>query len=216
MIDVLEVHQFISQTRRSGSSGLESDTEFNANLKAVDREIYRTLIPAYAKDDRIQKIFSGFIVRQPFTATGGSIDLPENFAKFIDVEFPGGKIVYPRNLNEKSVIKSSPISNPTLDSDEYFCFFGNDKVDFLPENVTAGHFIYIREAVPGEIRLDLTEDEDSDYLTPVKVRDIEWPEELFGLFSALMLEKYSVQFRETVIAEYANLGIQKELLNTQR
>jgi len=216
MIDVIELHQFISQTRRSGSSGLESDTEFNTNLKAVDKELYRTLIPMYAKDDRIQKIFMEFITRAPFTAVSGTANIPENFAKFIDVEFPGGKIVYPRNLNEKAGLKSSSVSNPTLESDEYFCFFENNKISFLPETVTAGHLVYIREAVPGEIRFDITEDEDSDYITPVKVRDIEWPEELFGLFSALMLEKYSVQFRETVIAEYANLGIQKEVINSTR
>src|SRR5690606_28245020 len=130
MIDVIELHQFISQTRRSGSSGLESDTEFNTNLKAVDKELYRTLIPMYAKDDRIQKIFMEFITRAPFTAVSGTANIPENFAKFIDVEFPGGKIVYPRNLNEKAGLKSSSVSNPTLESDEYFCFFENNKISF--------------------------------------------------------------------------------------
>lgn len=217
IMDVVRLYQFISQTRRSGSSGYESDTEFNANLSLVDEDVYRTLVPFYSKDDRIQKLMAPFLETSELPVTGGYIDIPADFNKYIDTIFgDGDKIVYPRNLNEKSRIKSSPIDNPDIDSEEYYCFFEGNRISYLPSDVKECSLVYLRVPVPGEIKFEYEEDEDNDYITPVQVRPIEWPDELFGLFAALMLEKYGFQNRESVAIEYSNLGINRELANTTR
>lgn len=217
MLDIVKLSKFVSQTRRSGSSGYESDEEFNINLAAVDVEVYRTLIPYYAKDDRIQKLFSPFIETEQLPIVNGRLAVPDNFEKYIDTVFDGGsKIVYPRNLNERAVIKSSSIQNPSVESEEYFCFFDKNEIIYLPQEVTSGELVYLRKSVPGEIKYNYVETEDSDYYTVEKVKDIEWDNELFGLFSALMLEKFGFQNRETVALEYANLGVQREIVNTDR
>lgn len=216
-MDVVRLYQFIAQTRRSGSSGHESDTEFNSNLSIVDKEVYRTMVPFYAKDDRIQKLMAPFLSNADLPVMDGYVDLPADFNKYIDTMFgDGDKIVYPRNLNEKSRIRSSPIDNPDLDSEEYYCFFEGSRISYLPAEVEECSLVYLRVPVPGEIRFEYEEDEENDYITPVQVRPVEWPEELFGLFSALMLEKFGFQNRESVAIEYSNLGINRELANTTR
>lgn len=216
-IDIVKLYQFVSQTRRSGSSGYESDDEFNANVSVVDNELYRSLIPFYSKDDRIQKLFAPFVQTKPLTLVKGAANLPDDFTKYIDTIFEGGsKIVYPRNLNERAVIKSSAIQNPSVSSEEYFVFFDGAKVSYLPESLTKGDLVYIRTSVPGEIKFNYVASEESDYFTAEKVKDIEWPDELFGLFAAMLLEKYGFQNRESVALEYANLGIERNIVNTQR
>lgn len=216
-ISITELYQFISQTRRSGSSGFESDVEFNTNLALVDKEVYRTLVPFYSKDDRIQKLLSQFVTRQTLPIVNGAMTVPENYTKYIDTVFgDGGKIVYPRNLNERAVIKSSPIDNPSVSSSEYFCFFDGNKVLYLPESLSTGTLVYLRVSVPGEIKYNYTEASDADYIDVEQVKPIEWSNELFGLFSALMLEKYGYQNRESIAVEYSQLGIQREIANTTR
>lgn len=213
MIDIRDVYQFVTQTKRSGTSGYDSEDDWNANIKSTEIDIYRTLVPLYAKDDRIQKIFSPFVKTLDFpNISNGSIEVPEDFDKYIDTIFEdGSKIVYPRNLNEKSRILSSPIQNPTLNSDEYFCFFNGSKIDFLPQDVEECKLVYLRKPVPASISFQLHESDDEDYIRLNVIKNSEWPDEIFNLYCAVLLEKFGFQNRETIATEYGRLGIERNV-----
>lgn len=216
MIDIREVHQFVTQTKRSGTSGYDNKAEWNANIKSTEIEIYRDLIPLYAKDDRIQKFMNPFLetVSLPVT-TEGYVTLPDNFNKYVDTIFgEGDKIVYPRNINEKSTILASSILNPKIESDEYFCFFEGNRISYLPKEVTDAKVVYLRKPVPAEIDFILEETDDRDYIRVSPIKDSEWPEELFNLYCAIMLEKFGFQNRESVAIEYGRLGIEKNIKQT--
>lgn len=213
MIDIRDVYQFVTQTKRSGTSGYDSEDDWNTNLKSTEIDIYRTLVPFYAKDDRIQKLFSPFVKTEDYpNISNGSILLPSDFDKYIDTIFDdGSKMVYPRNLNERSKILSSPIQNPSVSSDEYFCFFNGGKIDYLPKDVEECQLVYLREPVSALISFQVEETDDEDYIRLNVIRNSEWPEEMFNLYCAILLEKFGYQNRETIAAEYGRLGIERNV-----
>lgn len=213
MIDIREVYQFVTQTKRSGTSGYDSDEDWNANLKSTEIEIYRTLVPMYAKDDRIQKALNPFVKTQDYpNIYNGTISLPSDFNKYIDTSFgDGDKMVYPRNLNEKSRILSSPIDNPSITSDEYFCFFKGSTIEYLPKEVDSCSLVYLREPIPASVEFELKEEDDEDYIRLKVIRNSEYPNELFNLYCAILLEKFGYQNRETVAVEYGRLGIERNV-----
>lgn len=215
-ISVVSLYNYLSSMQRTGSSGYQTEDDFNTNISAVTKEIFRTLLPYYAKDEQIQYLLNHLIVRSNVDIQSSPIPFPSDYAKYVDTHTGTGKIIYPRNINEKEVILSSPIDNPTIKSSEYYCFFEGRSISYLPEGIGQASLIYIRYPKEGKIRFRVVETDMRDYVEAESVEDIDFPNDMFALFSAYMLEKFGVQNRESIALEYSSLGIDRGIINIDR
>lgn len=214
-ISVVELYDYLAQTQKTGSSGYQRESEINANIEVVTMEIFRLLLPWYAKDEQIQYLLSHLIAEEDVTISG-TLRIPDGYSKYIDTHTGNGKIVYPRNINEYERILASPIDNPTKDSDEYYAFFDNRSIKYLPEDIGEAKLIYFRSPEIGEIKLEAVSTDERDYVEASSVKDIDYPKDMFSLFSAYMLEKFGYQNRESVAIEFSKLGIERDVLNIER
>ena len=211
MISIVRFYNSVMQTARAGSSGYVNKNEWNTGMSQVETDVFNIMAPLYSTNFQVQDILAPFVTSKKDAAlVDGVLTKETDYSQFISAEINGNP-VYPLNLNEVSIIKTSPVRKPSIEKNQYYLTFENDKVSFLPETITKVDYRYLRKPVPAELDMTVVSNEDSDYVTPVKVKDLEWPEKAFNILYYLMLEKYGVDQRESLAYEYAQLGIQKEI-----
>lgn len=200
------------QTSGTATSGYQDDVDINRNLAMIDNELMETFAPLYSENGKVQDILSAFIeMKEDQTVTNGKLDKPTDYVQYVDSVYKG-KPVYPRNVNEISLIETSPIRIPTLEKGPYFVAFYSDEINYKPKEINKVNLVYIRRPVPGEIKFTPVSTDDSDYNTITVQREIEWPERVFNLFYYHLLEKYGIEKKDELELEYSQLGIQRELV----
>lgn len=213
MIDHVRFYETVGQAARSGSSGYFSGDEWNRNLAAVETDLFNMMAPLYSSNFQVQDMLSPFVKSEEGVLSGGILVKPEGFSQFISAEINGNP-VYPLNLNEVAIVKSSPTRKPSIENNQYYNYFKNDKIYFEPSQVAKVNFDFLGKPIPGEILLTEVSSEDSDYVTVTSTRDLEWPEKAFNILMYLMLEKFGIDQRESIAYEYAQIGIQREIVKT--
>lgn len=201
----------VMQTARFSTSGYQDDAEINRNLAMVENDLMETIAPLSEENQKIRDLLSPFIT-PPSTlpVSSGIVTLPADYVQVVD-SFYNGKPVYKRNVNEISIINTSPTRKPNIDKGPYYCYFAGGGMRVLPVEMEEIDMIYIRKPVPGEIEFNVIEDEDRDYVTISVLRETEWPERAFNILYYLMLEKYGVEMTSQIAMEYSQLGINKEI-----
>lgn len=198
------------QTARSSTSGYQDEAEINRNIAMVENDLMDTICPLYEENQKVRDLLNPFItLPSTTTVTNGIVSFPPDYVRIVDSSYDG-RPVYKRNVNEISIIKTSPTRKPTLDNGPYYCYFAGDSMRVLPE-IEEIDLIYIRRPEPGEIEFNIVESADRDYIEIDVVREIEWPESAFNILYYLLLEKYGVEMRSQISMEYSQLGVNKEI-----
>lgn len=201
----------VMQTARFSTAGYQKDVEINRNLAMVENDLMETLAPLSEENQKVRDLLGPFIT-PPSTlpVSIGVVDLPDDYVQVVDSTY-NKKPIYKRNVNEISILETSPVRRPTLDKGPYYCFFAGNGMRVLPAELPTVDMIYIRKPVPGEIEFEVVSTDESDYVTISVVRETEWPERAFNLLYYLMLEKYGVEKTDQLAMEYSQLGINKEV-----
>lgn len=211
MISIVRFYNSVMQAARANSSGYVSESEWNLNMNQIETDVFNLMSPLYSTNFQIQDMLAPFVTpKKSAPVVDGILTKEDDYSQFISAEI-NGYPVYPINLNEEAIIKSSPVRKPSIEKNQYYLKFSGGDVGILPANVLTVDYNYLREPVYAELEFDVVSDEDSDYVTPVKVKDLEWPEKAFNILFYMMLEKYGIDQRESLAYEYAQLGIQKEI-----
>lgn len=201
----------VMQTGRFRTSGYQDDTEINRNLAMVENDLMETLAPLSEENQKVRDLLLPFITApSTIPVINGVATLPGDYVQVVD-SFYKNKPVYKRNVNEVSIINTSPIRKPTLDKGPYYCYFAGSGMRVLPEEMESVDMIYIRRPEPGQIEFTIEETEESDYVNISVIRETEWPERAFNLLYFLMLEKYGVEMTSQISMEYSQMGVNKEI-----
>lgn len=203
MIGIVEFWETVQQSGKTGTSGYQSKDEFNRDLHIVQLSAFGTLSPFYSKNQQVQDLLS---YRVKTVAIGAR---PDDYGHFVSATV-NGKASHPINVNQKDMIMSSPIRRPTRENGLCYHYFEGNNVHFLVGSNVGGTMTYLSLPKQAEIDLEEFSDEDSDYVTPVSVSDLEWPQTAYNLLLNLMLERVGLERKEQILMEYSQLGIQRE------
>lgn len=204
------VETFMQQSN-SSTSGYQDEADINRNLAAIDNELMETFAPLYSVNGKVQDLLQNHVkVLQDHPVVNGVAPKPDDYVQYIDSFFKGNP-VYTRNINEVSIINTSPIRKPTLDKGPYFVYFSSGNMNYLPKEIDAVELYFIKRLPPGEIKFEVMSTDDSDYVELSVVNEIQWPERAFNLFLYHLMERYGVEMKEQLSMEYSQLGITREV-----
>lgn len=199
------------QAARLGSSGYSDDAEWNRNLKLVQTDLFNTMAPLYSKNIQVQDMLAPFVKSlSDQVVTNGAVVKDANYGQLISINI-GGYPVYPININEESIINTSPVRKPSIEKNQYYYLLKNNQINILPYNVQKVSYEYLRVPADALIKFNIVETSESDYFTPEALSEIEWPVKASNFLLYLMLEKYGIDQRESLAIEYSQIGIQKEI-----
>lgn len=205
MISVVRLWETLSQRAKTGTSGYQTADEFNRDLSSVQTDLISLIGPAYAESQGVQDIISPFVIAIPLSET-----LPNDYFQFVSAEVNGNPS-YPIAPNQVAIYKTSPIRKPTVENGLSFHYFVNDKVYFITaENPPTGTMIYIKHPNPASIELQITSTDFSDYVTPVAVSDLEWPERAFNIILYMMMQRLGMEMKDDLMLEMSNIGLNIE------
>lgn len=204
------IETFMQQSN-SSTSGYQDEDDINRNLAAIDNELMETLAPLYSMNGKVQDLLQNHVdVKSDHPVINGVAPKPDNYVQYVDSIFDGNP-VYPRNINEVSIINTSPIRKPTIDKGPYYVYFSSGNINYIPKEIDAVELYFLKRLKPGKISFDAVSTDDSDYFSISVVDEIGWPERAFNLFLYHLLEKYGVEMKEQLSMEYSQLGINREV-----
>lgn len=204
MISIVDVWKSVQATAKTSTSGYQTKDKFNSDVELVQLAIIKALCELYEKEQVISDDLLPFVVTLDSIPT----DKPDDYYRFVTAEI-NGEEVYPLKRNSVSMTKTSPIRGSVKSY-----YFDKGFVQFITggEDIEEAEFTYIRR--PNVASIDMVySDDGGDYVTPVKVEDLEWPESVRNLIEAMLLEKLGIESREIIDIEYGKLGIQRETSN---
>lgn len=200
----------VMQTAKSSTSGYQDEDELNRNIAMVENDLMDIICPLYEENQKVRDLLNPFITQPSTTVvTDNVVALPPDYVRIVDSMYKG-RPVYKRNVNEISIIQTSPVRKPDVEKGPYYCYFMGGAMKVIPA-ISEIDLIYIRRPEPGEIRFIIEETDERDYIEIAVEREIEWPESAFNILYYLLLEKYGVEMSSQISMEYSQLGINKEL-----
>lgn len=218
MIEIIRFYNAVNDRAVTGTSGY--DSSFLEKVNEVQTQAINTFAPLY-EDNQAIKDALGVFVKPKITTTvtgTGLLAKEEDYVHFLAVLSAEGKTAFPINVNEISIIETSPIRNPDVSKGKIFYYQKADGIYFLPKTPIEVEYLYLRRPVDAKIVLNPVNDANRDYLVPSEETDdivnLEWPESMFNLLMYMFLEKLGMEMKEPILIEYANLGITKEMINT--
>lgn len=203
------------QTAKKGTAGYQDEDEFNRDIAAIQTELMGILAPLYAKSLAVKELLAPFVVSDSATTSAqGVYTKPADYFQIIDGSVNG----YPANMinpNEVAMLRFLPSRRPSVTENRYSFYLKDGDIYFLPAQALPASIDYIRYPDAASIALTPVSTPDSDYLTPTSVDDLEWPERAFNLIYYMMLQRLGIETKESLMMEYAGLGIQSEVLKIQ-
>lgn len=202
MIGIVRLWEELMQSAKTGTSGYQSEEEFNRDVNTVQRPtLMGILAPYYESNQTVADILAPFVEEVALSTTK-----PADYFRFISATNNGEPCI-PINANQATMYSSSSVRSPAASGNTYY-YFQEDGIVFLSNGATSGTMKYLRYPEEAEITLTPTSTADSDYLTPTSVDDLEWPEQAYNLILYFMMQKLGLEMKEPLLAEFANLGIQ--------
>lgn len=208
MISIVSVWKSVQGTAKQSTTGFQTEEEFNNSVELVQLSILKAIAEYYEREQVISDDLSHLLV----TLENIPTDKPNDYFRFVSATINGDE-VYPIHRNAVAMTKNSPIRGNVKSF-----YFDKNKTNFiLPEGeaILTSDYCYIKRPPVAKIRLNYSEDDGSDYLTPVAVTDLDWPDSVRNLIEAMLLERLGVETRETIAMEFGRIGIQRETSNYQ-
>ena len=213
MISVVTLWETLMQSAKTGTSGYQDEDEFNRDLSAVQTQLMSVLAPLYARSNAVKDLLDPFVV--PLTGAtnaSGVLAKPADYFQIAAVSISGFP-VKEVSVNERFMLQYVPSRRPSTADNRYFYFMQSEDINVLPAEVHTVSGSYIRHPDPASIALTEVSTDDSDYVTPTAVDDLEWPQRAFNLILYLMMQRLGLEMKEQLMMEMGNLGIQMESVN---
>ena len=223
MISTAQLIARVDQLTKDGTSGYSTQEEKNSDLFAVQYEVLGLLCDNY---ERNQKVSDSLINHVKFRdivsnsngvlgfSSSGSDDYVDDYYRTLSILLghTGSAIQYPAtkvNINEIAMYKTSPIRKMVLADNRVGYYFADGEIIMLPETQMDVCLVYCKKPALAEIVYTSSSDEDNDYLEvdELETIDLEFPENLFNLFTYLLLEKRGIEMKDQLSQEYSQLGI---------
>jgi len=214
MISVVSLWKQIQTTAKSGTSGYQSQDEFNSDLATVQLRIANVLCDNYHISEKIEDALFGLIKSNTAdTDTNGVFVMPTDYFRLIDLWYNLNGVPTPANKissNQISSYTTSYIRKPDLTKDSLGYYFMDSTLQVLPKTQVNATLVYCQKPPAASITLTAASDSNSDYLTPTAGADLIWSPVVYNLFVYMMLEMLGIEMRDNILYEYATLGIPKE------
>lgn len=211
MISIVRLYETVSQLAKTQTAGYQSEQEFNNDVSAVQADLMTLFCPLYSVNQTLKDVLKPFVKSGNLTSNAsGEVDYPTDYYRALTGAI-NGYPAYPIAVNEKDIWNTSSIRKPSVAKNIYCYFQEDEKIKLLPAQQLTIDLSYIRNYEPASIEFNVVSSEDSDFITPVAVSDLEWNENVFNLFVYKMLDRLGIETKEQLALEYSRLGINTEI-----
>lgn len=201
---------------KAGTSGQDSMDEFNRRVDAVQKTLAELLINVSEENQKVTdaldwlKKDSGALTSGAF----GIVVLPDDYLHLdtCEIQISGvWEAATKLGTNSIAMTRTSPIRN---DGSNYY--FKANNMYVLPEVAAVPvRFIYFKEVPAASITLTPVSDDTGDYETPTVGVEFGWPTSMFNLLVYMLLEKYGISVKERLLYEFAQYGINEEMIKAK-
>lgn len=213
MIGIVRLYETVSQLAKTETSGYQTEQEFNNDVAAVQDDLMTLFSPLYSINQTLKDILDPFVKTSPLvTDSNGEVSYPADYYRALTGTV-NGHPAYPIAVNEKDIWNNSAIRKPSVAKNIYVYYQEDEKIKLLPRQVLTLTLSYIRKPAEASLEFDVVSTDDSDFITPVSVDDLEWNENVFNLFVYKMLVRLGMEMKDQLSLEYSRLGINTELSN---
>ena len=218
MILVLDVWNRIDAYSAKYQSGTDVVAYFNSALAEVQLELFNTVSPLYDANEKVKSLLDFWVKSQAGnSASDGSLAVgtdPEVVNRPLGVGYTDGTNIlfgiYEVSENELVAIARMPQRAPNVAKKiVYYRFNSPNTIQFYPATTTPYSLFYLIYPTEAKIAFTFTETDDEDIMTydPTDSVDLGWPQSAYNLIVYLMLQKYGVTVRESILEEYSKFGV---------
>lgn len=216
---IVSVYNRVMDLAKAGTSGMETQDEFNSIIESVQPALQQLLMDA---DEANQKVTEALKWIKPsvtlVTGANGLITLPNDYLQVATIALVQNATSYPAEklpVNQISMTRTSPIRKPILANNQLKYYFKDGSAYTMPEQSGITINMIYHKVVPAAIiTLTPASDVDSDFLVPTADVDFGWPTSMYNLLVYMVLEQYGIEVREDLLLAYSQLGITREIIKT--
>lgn len=223
---IVDVWQRVMDLAKSGTSGQDTEDEFNGKANSAQKIIYENLIDFDEINQKVTDALSW--LKKPSGAltsgAAGVITMPSDYLHLNTVAYivpasggtPAQRFQATKILTHAvEMTRSSPIRQPDLSINELGYYFKSGSMFVMPEQAGIQvDFMYFMVVPDATITLTPVSDADSDMVTPTIGTDFGWPISLFNLLVYTILEQFGIEMKERILYEYSQFGISREMIKT--
>lgn len=214
MIETAKVYQRVNQILKTGTSGYQSEDEFNSDMYSTLLKILTVCSDNYEKNAKISDMMnkSGLVLSETLTSDAqGIINFPTKHFRSFSMRYVSGGNEYPMtkiSTNEVGMHLTSPIRGFNATKNKFGWYLSDGVINVLPKSAVSVKFTYCN--TPDIPVLVLTANADDYETIDASTTDIELPENLFNLFVYEMVNRAGMEMKEELSMQYSQMGISQE------
>lgn len=227
MISVVQLYNQVQTTAKSGTTGYQSDDDWNDDLATIQLRIANVLCDNYDKSQKVEDALFGLLVTQTqfsssfgqvsYSNSFGVISNPADYFRLISLWVNAGDNPIPTPAskiasNQISAYATSYVRKPDVSDGNYSYYYLDGAIQMMPMQQLNCTLVYCKVPPRSAITLTPTSTDNSDFVTPTAQADLIWSPVVFNLFYYHMLEMLGIEMRSNILFEYTQLGIPKEYL----
>lgn len=217
---IIEVWQRVMDLAKTGTSGMDTQDEFNSKANSAQKVIATALMRVAEINQEASDALSWLKVPSGALTTDatGKITMPANYLGFDTAEYiaNGGRWPVTKiRTNEIANTRRSPIRKPDLTTNDICIYFKSGGMYTMPEQ--AGlviDFLYYKKVPDASIVLTPASDDEGDLVVPSVGTDFGWPMSVFNLLVYAILEQLGIELKEQLLLEYAQFGVTRDMIKT--
>jgi hypothetical protein len=214
MISVVALWNQVQQTAKTGTTGYQTQDEFNRDLATAQTRICNVLCDNYDISNKVEDALFGLIVSQEtVTSSFGIVSTPSDYFRLITMWVNINGVYYLSQkiaLNQVPVYITSFVRKPDLSKNRTVYYYLDGAIQMLPLIAIQSKILYCKVPPTASIILTPESSWNYDYIVPTAGTDLVWSPLLFNLFQYTMLEMLGIECKDQIIYEYSQLGIPKE------
>lgn len=213
-MSIVALYNQIQTTAKSGTSGYQSQAEFNSDIDTIQKRIANVLCDNYDKSQKVEDALFGLIISVTAnTNSMGVITTPADYFRLVSVWVNVAGIPTPASkiaTNQISAYSTSYIRKPSVADGNYSVYYLDNKIQMMPLILLNCTLAYCKVPPAATIVLTPNSASNSDYLVATVGTDLVWSNVVYNLFYYMMMEMLGIEMKENILYEYAQLGIPKE------
>lgn len=217
---IVEVWQRVMDLAKTGTSGQDTQDEFNGKSNSAQKILQEALIDVAEVNQKASDALSWLKVPSGNLTTDatGKITMPANYLHLDTLELIADGARWPAHKirsNEVSNTRVSPIRKSDLAKHELNYYFKSGGIYTMPEQAgIVVDMMYYKKVPDASILLTPVSTPDSDLVTPQVGIEYGWPSSVFNLLVYLILEQLGMELKENILFEYSQFGITREMIKT--
>jgi hypothetical protein len=225
MISIVALWNQVQTSAKTGTSGYQSENDWNRDIDTVQKRIANVLCDNYDKSQKVEDALFGLLVTHSGTSTStgifsssnsfGVISNPSDYFRLISLWINIGGIPTPASKiasSQISAYSTSYVRRPSVADGNYSYYYLDGSIQVMPAQQLPVTLVYCK--VPPIATIVLTENSDanSDYVVATAGHDLIWSPVVYNLFYYHMMEMLGLEMKDQLLFEYSQLGIPKEYL----